>query len=104
MSERAVYKSTAAEYLDDLFSGTPEELARAYEQSLELMASIGDAPLAEAVSKLADAGELPEDAVEDSTKGGRAGRTVDRIIGSAYREAIELARRRDEPVPIETLW
>ena len=37
MADRAVYKSTAAEYLDDLFGGTPDELRAAYEGALELL-------------------------------------------------------------------
>src|SRR5438093_1004043 len=104
MADRAVYKSTAAEYLDELFGGTPDELDAAYANSLELLDSIGDARLSEAAARVVDDGGLPPDAVEESERGWRAGRDVDRAIGVAYRQAMRLARDRTEPVPIETLW
>ena len=104
MPERAVYKSTAAEYLDDLFSGSVEDLERAYRESLDLMDGLDGAPLSEAAAQLVEAGDLPKSAVENSRTGWRAGTTVDRIIGCAYREAMKLARDKPEPVPIETLW
>src|SRR4051794_32883109 len=104
MADRAVYKSTAAEYLDDLFGGGPDELEVAYRTALDLLDSIGDAPLSEAVAQLVDDGDLPSDAIEDSNKGWRAGERVDRVIRVGYTEAMQLAQARDEPLPIETLW
>jgi hypothetical protein len=104
MADRAVYKSTAAEYLDDLFGGTPDELRAAYEGALELLDSIGDAPLTEAVSRLVDDGELPPESIENSDKGWRAGQRVDRVIRVGFTEAMQLALAGDEPRPIETLW
>lgn len=104
MADRAVYKSTAAEYLDDLFGGTPDELAAAYQTALDLLDSIGDAPLTEAVSRLVDDGDLPPEAVENSDRGWRAGQRVDQVIRVAYTEAMQLALARDEPLPIETMW
>jgi hypothetical protein len=106
MARVAVYKSTAAEVLDDLFGGSPDELAAEYERSLALMDDIGDAPLAEAAARRADEGDLPEDTVEDSRTGWRGDAVVDRIIGEAYRHAIRLAgdSARPEPLPIDTLW
>lgn len=104
MADRAVYKSTAAEYLDELFGGTPDELNAAYRGALELLDSIGDAPLTDAVARLVDDGELPSEAVEDSNKGWRAGERVDRVIRVGYTEAMQLAQASDEPLPIETLW
>jgi hypothetical protein len=104
MAQRAVYKSTAAEFLDDLFGGTGDDLARAYERSLELLSDLGSTPLSKAAARMVEDGGLAPDAVEDSSKGWRAGRDVDLAIGHAYRQAIELARGRKEPVPIETLW
>ena len=104
MAERAVYKSTSAEFLDDLFGGTPEELAAQYAQSLGLLDDIGDAPLAEAIERLAEEGELPPESVEDSEKGWRGRPDVDRVIRAGYREAMRLASSSDAPLPIETLW
>ena len=106
MARVAVYKSTTAEVLDDLFGGSPDELAAEYQRSLALMDDIGDAPLAEAAARRADDGDLPADTVEDSRTGWRGDAVVDRIIGDAYRHAIHVAgdSSRPEPLPIETLW
>ena len=106
MARLNVYKSTAAEFLDDFLGGSPEELARQYQWSLDLIESVGDGHLSDAAARLAEDGELPNDAVEDSRKGWRGDEVVDRIIGHAYREAIRLAGdgARGEPVPVDTLW
>jgi hypothetical protein len=104
MSERAVYKSTSAEYLDELFGGSGEQLEQAYQEALDRMAGLEGAPLAEAASQLVEKGDLPSEAVKNSTTGWRAGSEVDRVLGCAYREAIELARSHPKPVPIDTLW
>lgn len=104
MAGRAVYKSTAAEYLDDLFGGSPDELSAAYQTALDLLDSIGDAPLTEAVARLVDDGDLPREAVENSDKGWRAGARVDQVIRVGYTEAMQLAQARDVPLPIETVW
>ena len=102
MAERAVYKSTFAELLDELFGGTPDELEAQYAESLGLLEDIGDAPLSEAIERLADQGELPPESVVDSERGWRGRPDVDRVIRAGYREAMVLARSRG--VPVETLW
>ena len=104
MSTSAVYKSTAAEFLDELFGGTAEELGVAYERALGLLESIGDGPLSEAAAMLVGDDGLPPEAVEDSATGWRAGDDVDRVLRAGYRQAIQLASSGHEPVPIETLW
>jgi hypothetical protein len=104
MAERAVYKSTSAEYLDDLFGGTPDERAAQYAQSLGLLEDIGEAPLSEAIERLAEEGELPAESVVDSERGWRGKPDVDRVIRAGYREAMRLASAGDVPLPIETLW
>jgi hypothetical protein len=104
MAERAVYKSTSAEFLDELFGGTTEELEAQYSQSLGLLDDIGDAPLSDAIERLAEEGELPADAVEDSQRGWRGEPDVDRVIRAGYREAMRLASSGEVPMPIETLW
>jgi hypothetical protein len=104
MAERAVYKSTSAEYLDDLFGGTPDERAAQYAQSLGLLEDIGEAPLSEAIERLAEEGELPAESVADSERGWRGRPDVDRVIRAGYREAMRLASSGEEPLPVETLW
>lgn len=106
MANVAIYKSTAAEFLDDFFGGSVEELAQQYERSLELLDSIGDAPLADAAAQIVDDSGLPPEAVDESLTGWRGDKVVDRIIGHAYRHAMQVAgdSARDEPLPIDTLW
>jgi hypothetical protein len=102
MADSAVYKSTFAELLDDLFGGTPEELEEQYAESLGLLEGIGEAPLSEAIEQLVDEDKLPPESVDDSERGWRGQPDVDRVIRAGYREAMLLAR--DGAVPIETLW
>jgi len=104
MAERAVYKSTAAEFLDEMFGGSPEELEVAYASSLELIDATSDGRLSEAAARLVDDRGLPQEAVEHSDAGWRASAEVDRVLRAGYREAIRLARDREVPVPIDTLW
>src|SRR4051812_38760748 len=104
MAERAVYKSTSAEFLDRQFSGTPDELREVYDRSLGMLDDLGDASLAGALEQLEADGAAPEDAAADSATGWRADPDVDRIIRAGYREAMRLASERTEAVPLETLW
>jgi hypothetical protein len=105
VADRLIYKSTSAEFLDELFGGDDaESLNAAYQRSLDLLDSIGGAPLSAAAAVLAENGELPPEAVEESETGWRADRIVDRIIRAGYQEAIRLAQDKPEPVPIETFW
>ena len=104
MAERAVYKSSFAELLDDLFGGTPEELRAQYAESLGVLEDIGEAPLAVAIERLAEEGELPPEAVGDSKRGWRGQPDVDRVIRAGYREAMRLASAGEVALPIETLW
>jgi hypothetical protein len=104
MPERAVYKSTSAEFLDRQFSGTPDELREVYDRSLGMLDELGDAPLAGTIERLEADGELPEDSARDSATGWRADPEVDLVIRAGYREAMRLASERDEAVPLETLW
>jgi hypothetical protein len=102
MAERSVYKSTFAEFLDELFGGTTEEMEAQYAESLGLLEDIGDAPLAEAIERLVDQEELPPESIGDSELGWRGRPDVDRVIRAGYREAMLLAQSRS--VPVETLW
>lgn len=111
MPSRSVYKSAAIEALDEFYSGTPEELERAFDDALALMDD--DVPLWEVTRRHVDAGEGPALAAEDA-EGFRdrwladdsplGGHEVGRVIRAAYREAVAMARRDGGPVPIETFW
>lgn len=112
MAQRAVYKNTAVEFLDDMFSGTPEELRTSYANSLALLEATAEEPLTVAANELAQDGELPDDIGDVATfeegwisdSGRLAGKNVDLVLRHAYGEAIRLASERDTPVPIDTLW
>src|SRR4051795_5312722 len=104
MAERAVYKSSSAEFLDKQFSGTPEELREVYDRSLGLLDDLGDASLAGAIEQFEAQGAAPSDAARDSGTGWRADPEVDAVIRAGYREAMRLASEREVAVPLDTLW
>jgi hypothetical protein len=104
MAERAVYKSTSAEFLDKQFSGTPEQLREVYDRSLGLLDDLGDASLAGALEQFEADGAAPANAASESATGWRADPEVDRVIRAGYREAMRLASERTVAVPLETLW
>lgn len=111
MSKRAVYKSTAAEFLDDLFSGENDALDAVYRQRLANLERTRGEPLSELVETLRERDELP--AAIDlerfqphwlSDEGPMAGMGVDRILRHGFEEAMRIASDRPDPLPIETLW
>jgi hypothetical protein len=109
--DRAVYKSRAAEYLDRLFAGQPDELRAVYEHVVDNLASIRREGLLETTNRLVEYEELPEDiGVEHferfwlSDSGPMAGQHAGRVLRCAYEEAIRIARSRENPLPIETFW
>ena len=104
MAERMIYKSSSAEFLDGLFGGDADSLREAYRKALEILDQFEHQPLAEAAELLSERGELPEDSAEKSRQGWRDDPDVDRVIKHGYRAAIELADRKEPPVPIATLW
>jgi hypothetical protein len=112
VSERAVYKSTAAEFLDEMFSGTAEELRTAYNDSLALLEQTAGGSLSEAAAELADDGVLPDGIGDVDTffadwldeDGQMAGQHAGLLMRHGYEQAIRLALRDGDPVPIETLW
>ena len=104
MAERAVYKSSSAEFLDRQFSGTPDQLREVYDRSLGLLDDLGDASLASAIEQMEANGAAPVDAASESATGWRADPEVDQVIRAGYREAMRLASERPEAVPLETLW
>src|SRR5258705_10383143 len=104
MAERAVYKSTAAEFLDAMFGGTPDELEAAYESSLELIEATSDGRLSEAAARLVDDGGLSSAAVEDSQTSWLERGGVVLVMPVGYLEALRLSRDREVLVPIDTVW
>jgi hypothetical protein len=110
MSHRAVYKSSAAEFLDVLFSGLDKSHQEQYAESIDLLDRHANAPLSEAARELGEQGTLRPDVGTDEDlrtywldePGRLAGQHVDRVLRHGYRQAIELARTHD--VPIETFW
>jgi hypothetical protein len=96
MSQRAVYKTTSAEYLDRAYSD-PAAIPIA-------MGRLDGGSLVDVAQQLEDAGDLPEDSADmfsaliDSKGPG----TVEQVLRSGYRAAFEMASDRSQPV--ETFW
>jgi hypothetical protein len=97
MPQRAVYKTTNAEYLDRV-SVNPAVLADALERLS------GSASLVDRAQELEGTTDLPSGSVTDfinfiQQKGEG---TFEQVVRLGYRDAIELALSRDQP--IETFW
>jgi hypothetical protein len=116
MAHVAVYKSRAAEYLDDFYSGDERPITEAYEEALALLAQYENDRLSAVTAVLNDperevARLDPDDGNPDdfeafwlSDDSAHGDKQVDRVLRHGYREAIEIARGYPEPVPIETFW
>jgi hypothetical protein len=111
MGNRAVYKSRAAEFLDDLFSGEGESLEAVYRSRQANLTSDEDEPLLQLATRLQDRGDLPPDIELEhfqrdwlSDESPMDGTAVDRVLRHGYEEAIRIASAGSEPLPIETLW
>ncbi len=106
MAQRAVYKSTAAESLDDLFGVDGGTLVDRYNRCLAALSNTGGR-LADAAAQIVTDG-LPEATVEawrqQSQAGWRAPTDVDEVIRAGYVQAITLAGQSDPPLPIDNLW
>jgi hypothetical protein len=109
--DRAVYKSRAAEFLDGLFGGDPDELRVSYERAADNLARIRREGIAETAERLVQTHSLPGDIGVDhferywlSESGPMADKHVARVLRCGYEEAIRIARNRDNPLPIQTLW
>jgi hypothetical protein len=112
MSHCAVYKSLAAEFLDDFLGGTTMPLADAYERAAQLLTTHADS-LAGTAADLNDSGHLSPDVgtaddfenfwlADDSQL---AGNEVDRVMRAGYAEALRIGREEySDLVPIETFW
>jgi hypothetical protein len=106
MSHRAVYKTTTAEFLDNLF-GAASVGGGAFDDALRLLELGGS--LSETTREL----ESREDGLPPGTADGfeaqwlssseqSGDNAVGRVLRQGYRAAVDLARARG--VPIETFW
>jgi hypothetical protein len=102
MSNVAIYKSTAAEFIDDFFSGDDLRLEDAYDYALGLLDQDGDS-LADVIERFSADRDGPSAAKAPSDHW-LQGPDVDRVMREGYLEAIRAARAHEPPVPIETLW
>jgi len=111
MPNQAVYKSTAAEFLDDFLSGASEGLDATFGYALGLLESDSQGQLSQTTQVLVHDNKLPERSTQDfeaywlSDTSQLAGKDVGRVMRHGYAEAIRIARGQPGgPVPIETLW
>jgi hypothetical protein len=101
MSDVAIYKSTAAEFIDDFFSGDGATLRENLEYALRLLDQ-DDTPLSAIIDQFSEDRQGPN--YEKTPPKWLQGADVDRVMKHGYKEAIRLALSHDDPVPIETLW
>jgi hypothetical protein len=113
MSHCAVYKSLAAEFLDDFLGGETMSLADAYDRAVQLLTAHANDSLSATAADLVSDGQLSPDIgtandfeqfwlADDSQL---AGKEVDRVMRAGYAEALRIGREEyPELVPIETFW
>src|SRR3954453_15279451 len=107
MSRCAVYKSQAAEFVDDFFDGASQDLGDAYDRADALLAAHASSLLGTASALVAN-GELPADTDQDFDSfwlqdPKLAPQQVDRVMRAGYEEALRLGRDQGL-VPIEPFW
>jgi hypothetical protein len=99
MSNVRIYKSTAAEFVDDFFGGTKRSRDAAFQQGLELLNSPDSL---QSITQQFRGANLAAPSYTPSDPSWLQSANADRIMKEAYRHAIELAQRLD--LPIETFW
>lgn len=111
-----VEKPPQVRIIDQFFSGSPEEIASAYETATSLLRA--DEEIDRTTDELADSGDetlsrLTHDDANhfrehwlDSEKARHpwSGPDVGRIMRETYLAAVEAASSHDVPIPIETFW
>jgi hypothetical protein len=103
-----IYKSKQAEDLDELFSGSPEELRVTYATALRRYEQYEAEPLSALVSELAGLPGIPwnQQVAEYFADGWAPGEKEqarrEAILRNGYREAFQLAL--DRGLPVETFW
>ena len=97
MSQRAVYKTTNAEYLDGAFE-SPDRV----EEALNRL--VGAPSLVARAEALVDSGDLVPNSATDLTAFGDRmdGGTFEQVVRAGFRVAMELAVEKNQP--IETFW
>ena len=99
MPNQAVYKSTAAEFLDDFLSGASEGLDATFGYTLGLLESDSQGQLSQTTQVLVHDNKLPERSTQDfeaywlSDTSQLAGKDVGRVMRHGYAEAIRIAAR-----------
>jgi hypothetical protein len=111
MSTRKVYKSSAAEFLDDFFGGSGTILEFNLGYGKRLLDTHREGPLSE-VSEQFGRDNVPQEFgtaadfeafwLADASRLG--GKNVDRVMRYGYEEAIRIASGHDPQLRIETLW
>jgi hypothetical protein len=97
MSQRAVYKTTNAEYLDRALQ-SPNDV----QQALERLT--GASSLVERAEALVNSGDLPDNSATDLANFSNRmnSGTFEQIVRAGFTEAMQLAIQRGQP--IETFW
>ena len=97
MSQRAVYKTTNAEYLDGAFE-SPDRV----EEALNRL--VGAPSLVARAEALVDSGDLVPNSATDLTAFGDRmdGGTFEQVVRAGFTEAMQLAIEKGQP--IETFW
>jgi hypothetical protein len=97
MSQRAVYKTTNAEYLDRALE-SPDLVREALERLT------GASSLVERAEALVNSGDLPHNSATDLTEFSNSmdSGTFEQIVRAGFTEAMQLAIQRGQP--IETFW
>jgi hypothetical protein len=113
MSHCAVYKSLAAEFLDDFLGGETMPLSDAYDRAAQLLDAHADDSLSQTAADLVSDGQLSPDVgtADDfehfwlAADSQLAGKEVDRVMRAGYAEALRIGREEyPELVPVETFW
>jgi hypothetical protein len=110
VSDRAVYKNTGVETLDEVYSGNPTVLRAALEHALELLQDPQNDTLLDAAEKFVQQKDKLPDTTRNDLEHGwlpKVGTNADRIVRHGYKAAIQLALagdEDDEPLPIETFF
>jgi hypothetical protein len=107
--DRAVYKSTGVEDLDDFYSRDPDPpLPDALDRGDQLLDEPGKERLSQAAGQFTQERANQSNSLADEMEGPwlqEAGSRADKVVRLGYKAAIQVAREgRDEPLPIETFF
>jgi hypothetical protein len=100
MSKVAIYKSAAAEFLDDFFSGDDDQLTANYDYAIALLEQEG-VSLSDIIDQFASDRDGPADA-QSIAEHWLKRPNVDRIMRASHLYAMRTARNLG--APMDTLW